>query len=106
MLVYPQIVGEPEGKSKFQRIHDRYLGLMLHVARQVLGGNEWDAGNTVQKDFCVIAKDASKIFHPACIKTRNYIVTIVENKAIGIYRAKRRVPRGLGAGGIYGVENL
>lgn len=89
MLVYLQVVEEPEDRSKLQRVHDRYLGLMLYVARQVLG-NEQDAEDAVQEAFYAIAKNISKISDPECTKTRNYVVTIVENKAIDIYRAKRR----------------
>lgn len=89
MLVYLQLIEEPEGKSKFQQVHDRYLGLMLHVARQVLG-NERDAEDAVQEAFFAIAKNISKISEPDCAKTRSYVVTIVENKAIDIYRAKQR----------------
>lgn len=89
MLVYLQVVEEPEDRSKLQRVHDRYLGLMLYVARQVLS-NEQDAEEAVQEALMAIAKNISKISDPGCTKTRNYVVTIVENKAIDIYRAKRR----------------
>lgn len=89
MLVYLQVIEEPEGKNKFQRLHDLYLGLMLQVAKRVLG-NEQDAEDAVQEAFYAIAKNISKISDPECIKTRSYVVTIVENKAIDIYRAKRR----------------
>lgn len=89
MLVCLQEIEEPRDKRKFQRLHDRYLGLMLHVARRVLG-NEQDAEDAVQEAFYVIAKNISKISDPECTKTRSFIVTIVENKAIDIYRAGRR----------------
>lgn len=89
MLVYLQVIEEPEGKHTFQQVHDRYLGLMLYVARQVLG-NEQDAGDAVQQTFMAIAKKISKISDPGCTKMRNYVVTIVENKAIDILRARQR----------------
>lgn len=89
MLIYLQMIEEPRDKRKFQRLHDRYLGLMLFVARRVLG-NEQDAEDAVQEAFCAIAKNISKISDPECIKTRNLIVTIVENKAIDLYRARQR----------------
>lgn len=89
MLVYLQVIEEPEGKNKFQRLHDRYLGLMLHTARKILD-SEQDAEDAVQEAFYAIAKNISKISDPECIKTRSYVVTIVENKAIDIYRARRR----------------
>lgn len=91
MLVYTQMIEAPEDKGKFQRVYDRYLGLMLHTARRVLGDGR-DAEDAVQEAFLAIAKNISKISDPACNKTRSYVVTIVENKAIDIYRARRRKP--------------
>lgn len=91
MLIYLQMVKAPEDKQKFQRIHDRYLGLMLHVAKRVLGSGR-DAEDAVQEAFIAIAKNISKFSDPACSKTQSYVVTIVENKAIDIYRARRRRP--------------
>lgn len=89
MLVYLQMIEEPEGKNTFQQVHDRYLGLMLYAARRLLG-NEQDAEDAVQQAFMSIAKNISKISDPGCTKTRSYVVTIVENKAIDILRARKR----------------
>ena len=50
MLVYLQMIEEPEGKNTFQQVHDRYLGLMLYAARRLLG-NEQDAEDAVQQAF-------------------------------------------------------
>lgn len=59
MLLYLQMIEEPEDKHKFQQVHDRYLGLMLHAARRVLG-NAQDAEDAVQEAFSAIAKNISK----------------------------------------------
>ncbi len=91
ILVYTQMIEAPEDKGKFQQVYDRYLGLMLHTARRVLGDGR-DAEDAVQEAFISIAKNISKISDPVCNKTRSYVVTIVENKAIDIYRARRRKP--------------
>lgn len=73
MLIYLQMIEEPRDKRKFQRLHDRYLGLMLFVARRVLG-NEQDAEDAVQEAFCAIAKNISNIF--SCLVSLWSISTI------------------------------
>ena len=42
--------------------------------------------------FVAIAENMQKIDVPVCPKTKGYVVTIVESKAIDIYRKKNRHP--------------
>lgn len=89
MLIYLQTIEAPRDKSKFEQVYHHWRGLMYHVAFRVLN-NEQDAEDAVQQAFEAIAKNISKISDPLCSKTRAYVVTIVENKAIDLYRAKQR----------------
>lgn len=52
--------------------------------------NEQDAEDAVHMAFIKIAENIKKIDVLDCPKTRSYIVTIVEHKAIDIYRKKSR----------------
>ena len=54
--------------------------------------------------FVKIAENIQKIDVPVCPKTQNCVVTIVENKAIDLYRANKRKNGGLYLDEISGIE--
>lgn len=89
MLVYLAMIDSPEEQSKFEKIYLTYKGLMYHTAYKILS-NEEDAEDAVHNAFVKIAENVSKIGDPVCPKTKVYVVTIVENKAIDLYRANQR----------------
>lgn len=93
MLIYLQMIDDPKDRLKFERLHHKYRGLMHHVAYKVLG-NTHDAEDAVQEAFFSIAQNMKKISGVERPKTRAYIVTITENKAIDIYRKKQGHPTG------------
>lgn len=78
-----------EDKSKFEKIYLRYRKMMYAVAYDILR-NERDAEDAVQNAFLKIAENLEKIFDIECTKTKSYIVTIIENQAIDLYRRKKR----------------
>ena len=83
MLIYLMMIDSPEEQSKFEKIYLTYKGLMYHTAYKVLN-NEEDAEDAVHNAFVKIAENISKIGEQV------YVVTIVENKAIDLYRANQR----------------
>ena len=89
MFVYLMMIDSPEDQSKFERVYREYKGLMYYVAYKVLN-NGPDAEDAVHNAFVKIAEIIQKIGEPVCQKTQNYVVTIVENKAIDLYRANQR----------------
>ena len=89
MLIYLMMIDSPEDQSKFEKVYLTYKGLMYHTAYKVLN-NEEDAEDAVHNAFVKIAESISKIGEPVCPKTQVYVVTIVENKAIDLYRANQR----------------
>lgn len=92
MIVYMQIIDTPEDKHKFEVLYLEYRGLMFYIANQVLN-NEQDAEDAVHTAFIAIAENIQKIEKPVCPKTKGYVVTVVENKAIDLYRRKQRHPK-------------
>ena len=54
--------------------------------------------------FVKIAENIQKIDVPVCPKTQNCVVTIVENKAIDLYRANKRKNSSLYLDEISGIE--
>ena len=91
MLVYLQMIDGPVQRSKFEEIYMQYRGIMYSAAFSILG-NAQDAEDAVHHAFVKIAENISKISEPVCPKTKGYVVTIVENTAINLYRRKKRHP--------------
>lgn len=89
MLIYLAMIDSPDDQSKFEKVYNAYKGLMFHVANRILG-NEQDAEDAVHNAFIKIAENIQKIGDAVCPKTQSYVVTIVENKAIDLYRANQR----------------
>ena len=75
--------------EKLSRLRDTYGGLMLYIARRILGP-EQDAEDAVQEAFVTVCKNLSKIEEIECPKTRLYIVMITESRAIDLYRRRSR----------------
>ena len=94
MIIYLQMIDPPEEKHKFEVLYTKYRGLMFYIANGILN-NEQDAEDAVHSAFVSIAENIQKIEDPLCPKTKGYIVTIVENKAIDMYRRKQRFPQAI-----------
>lgn len=89
MLIYLQMIDTEEEREDFEKIYLEYRNLMFYVANQILH-NEHDAEDAVQHAFIKIAENMEKIKEPVCPKTKSYVVTIVENRAIDMVRKKKR----------------
>lgn len=90
MMIYLQMIETPHDKSKFRAIYEEYHGLMYHVAYKYLK-HEQDAEDAVHHAFVKIAENIKKI-EPPCPKTKQLVVTIVENRVIDIFRVRSRHP--------------
>ena len=88
------MIDAPEEKDKFERLYLKYRDLMFYIANKILQ-NQQDAEDVVHAAFLSIAENMEKISSPTCPKTKGYIVTVTENKAIDLYRKKKRHPKGL-----------
>ena len=90
MLVYLQMIDSEEDKSKFERIYRKYRGLMLYVAREIVG-DVVDAEDAVHQAFVSIIENLDKISTVDCPQTRSFVVIITERKAIDLVRARKKV---------------
>lgn len=88
MLVYLQMIETPEDKTKFEKLYDAYRSVMYHVAAEIVK-NEYEAEDVVHNAFVSIAENIQKIDDPMSKKSRAYVITITENKAIDDYRRRR-----------------
>lgn len=91
MFVYLQMIETPEERSKFESIYLLYRDTMYAVAYRILD-NPQDAEDAVHHAFMKVIENISKISEIDCPKTKGYIVTIVENRAIDVYRRKKAHP--------------
>lgn len=91
MLIYLQMIETTEERSKFESIYLLYRDTMYAVACRILD-NPQDAEDAVHYAFLKVIENISKISEIDCPKTKGYIVTIVENRAIDIYRRKKAHP--------------
>lgn len=91
MLVYLQMLDSPAEQSKFEKVYILYKDILYAAAYSILR-NDHDAEDAVHHAFVKIAENILKISDPECPKTKSYVVTIVENTAINIYRRKKRHP--------------
>ena len=91
MLIYLQMIDSPEDQSNFELLYRQYKNRMYSTAYSILH-NMQDAEDAVHQAFVTIAENMHKISEPVCPKTASYVVTIVESKAIDMYRRKKHHP--------------
>lgn len=103
MFIYIQMIETAEDQSKFEKIYTEYMGLMFHAAFMLLQHRQ-DAEDAVHQAFVSIAENILSIADPICPKTKAYVVTIAENKAIDMLRKKNRHPSASLNEDIHGIE--
>ena len=90
MVIYLQVIETDEDKSKFEEIYREYRGLMYYVAYKRLQ-HEQDAEDAVHHAFVKIAENITSI-DPVSPKTKQLVVTIVDNRVTDMLRMKGRHP--------------
>lgn len=91
MLIYLQMIETPEDQAKFEAVYLEYKGLMFHIANGILH-HEQDAEDAVHNAFVAIAEHMEKVGVPVSPKTKSYVATIAESRAIDILRKNERFP--------------
>ena len=90
MLIYLQTIETDEEKSKFEEIYRTYRGLMYHVAFERMH-HEQDAEDAVHHVFMRIAENI-KIIEPVSPRTKQLVVTMVNNHVTDVFRSRGRHP--------------
>ncbi len=88
MLVFTQMLETADERLKMEQIFHTYGNLMFHVANKILN-NDHDAEDAVQQALFSIYQNLGKFSEIKCPQSRSFIVTIVERKAIDLYRQSR-----------------
>lgn len=89
LMFYTAMLPEPEVKRKFERLYRQYRQVMYYAALGILKDPQ-DAEDAVHQAFLRLVDHLEKINENDCHKTRGFLVTIVENAAIDIYRHRKR----------------
>ena len=90
MLIYLNMIETDENRSKFEQVYIQYRDLMYYIAYRRLHHIQ-DAEDAVHHAFVKIAENI-KIIEPPCAKTKQLVVTIVDNHVTDLLRAKGRHP--------------
>ena len=85
MFLYLSLIETEEDKIKFEAIFNNYKKIMYYVANSILKDEHY-SHDAVQNSFLKIIKHIDKIEDVKCNKTKGFIVTIVRNSSIDIYR--------------------
>lgn len=88
MFIYLQMIETDEHRSKFVQIYESYFGLMYHTAYQILRHRE-DTEDAIHLAFVCIAEHIDTIDPPGA-RSKRYVTTIAENKAIDLLRKRNR----------------
>ena len=103
MMIDLQIIESTAERSKFESLYRTYLHYMYRAALSILK-NPQDAEDAVQSAFVSIAENMNKLGEVDDPKTKGYIVTVVRNSAIDLYRKKQAHPTTEYEDGLLGAE--
>lgn len=89
MLICLSLIETEEEKSKFEQLYIRYKNIMYYVAFQILK-DSYSAEDAVHQAFLRVINHLNKINIKDCHKTKAFLIAIVENISIDIYRKRKR----------------
>nr|WP_300851473.1 RNA polymerase sigma factor [uncultured Acetatifactor sp.] len=86
-MIFLLMIDTPEDKRKFVILYEKYRYLMHKVAMDVLH-DCFSAEDAVQNAFVNLVMHMDDIGDPESLQTKRYLITIVKNAAVDIYRKK------------------
>ena len=91
VLAYLMMIDSDEGKARFTAIYNKYKNSMFHSAYRILK-NTHDAEDMVHEAFVVAIENLDRLSDPDAPATRAFLLMVTENKAIDLWRRKKRMP--------------
>ena len=89
MLILLASISDETTRSKLEMIYNAYSDAMYYRAYAILH-NSYDAEDVVQGAFVKILENIDKLDFPISNKTRSFVLIVAENKAIDLYRKKKK----------------
>lgn len=88
-MIFLLMIDTPEDKRKFVILYETYRYLMQKVATDVLH-DRFLAEDAVHNAFLNLARHMSDIGEPESRQTKRYLITVVKNAAVDLYRKKNK----------------
>lgn len=89
LIIYLAMIESQEEKNKFEEIYLHYRSYMYFVANKILQSPD-SAEDAVHSAFLKIIENLHKIDEVDCPKTASYIVVIVKNISLNLYKRSKR----------------
>lgn len=86
-MIFLMMIDTPEDKRKFVILYEKYKYLMQKVAMDVLH-DRFLAEDAVHNAFINLVMHMDDIGEPESLQTKRYLITVVKNAAIDLYRKK------------------
>ncbi|MCD8364390.1 MAG: sigma-70 family RNA polymerase sigma factor [Clostridiales bacterium] len=90
MLLFFSMLDGEEEKSRFAIVYEKYRYFLWYLANERLH-DAYLAEDAVQETFLALTRHMDKIRDPESVATRNFLATIVKNKAIDLLRSKKGI---------------
>ena len=91
LIFFLSMLETDENKNKFTLLYEKYRKLMFYVANQILK-DKYLSEDAVEQTFVKIIENIDNISDVDCHKTKSYIVIMVKNCAINLYRQRKSHP--------------
>lgn len=88
-MIYSKKTGLYKGKSKLEALFEKYAHLMFTIANEILN-DKYLSEDVVQESFIKINNNMDKIGAIDSLETKNFIVIVVKNTALDVYRKRKK----------------
>lgn len=82
-------MAEGKVKRKFVVLYENYRRLLMYVACGILK-DQYLAEDAVHDAFLKVSQNMDKIGETDALETKRYLITVVKNSALDIYRKRKR----------------
>lgn len=89
LFLFLDMIDNENDKNKFTLVYNEYMKPMFYMANRILK-DEYLAEDAVSQSFEKIIQNITKIDEVYSPTTKSYVVRICKNKAIDIFRKRRR----------------
>lgn len=86
---YLAMINGEEDQKKFEQLYEKYYGLMLYQARQILNDNML-AEDAMSMAFFYIAKNMDRVEEVASSRTKALLMLVVKHTAIDLVRKRQK----------------
>ena len=90
MLALLAAIESPEDSLRFEAIYRNYKDLMYYIARNIIGDDK-EAEDVVHDAFVAVIGCLDRLPVEVGPKTRAFVVTVTESRAIDVYRRRKKV---------------